>query len=125
MSPPRAWPSLGLGPGDLGSSARSSRVRAPPLAGVWLPVSRWRTTYAGRWRETEHTNIQELRAIIGLLRHLARSTSWWSSRVLILVDSMVALGAFAKGRSSSPPLLRLCHQGAAVIMAMDIRPMLR
>jgi hypothetical protein len=104
---------------------KGSRVRAPPLSGVWLPVSRWHCTYFGKWRETEHTNIQELRALVGLLRHLARSTSWWCSRVLILVDSMVALGSLAKGRSSSPPLLRLCRQAAAVIMAMDIRPMLR
>ena len=38
---------------------------------------------------------------------------------------MVALGALCKGRSSAPPLLRLCRQAAAIIMAMDIRPLLR
>ena len=56
---------------------RGQRVPAPPLAGLWLPVGRWEKTYAGLWKETEHTNIQELRAVVGLLRHLGRVTSWW------------------------------------------------
>ena len=79
----------------------------------------------GEWKETGHTNINETRVIVGLLRHLARSARWWGSRVLIFTDIMVALRAVSKGRSSSPPLLRLCRQASAVILAFDIRPLLR
>ena len=95
-------------------------MRAPPLSHTWLPLTRWRPLYFGKWRETEHTNINETRAIVGLLRHLARSSRCWGSRVLVLTDSMVALGALGKGRSSAPALLRLCRQAAAITLAFRI-----
>ena len=60
--------------------------------------------YAGRWKEAEHINVQELRTVVGLLRHLVRGRENWRRRVLLFVDSMVALGALGKGRSSSPAL---------------------
>ena len=61
----------------------------------------------GAWQRTEHANINETRTAVGLLRHLGRYTRSRGCRFLVLIDSMVALGALAKGRSSSPPLLRI------------------
>ena len=58
--------------------------------------------YAGRWKEAAHINVQELRTVVGLIRHLVRGRENWRRRVLRFVDSMVALGALDKGRSSSP-----------------------
>ena len=104
---------------------RGARIPVPPQTTHWTRLSRWSLCYAGRWRKTEHTNIDETRVIVGLLRHLARSAKHLGTRALIFTDSTVALGALTKGRSSSPPLLRLCRQAAAVILAFEIRPLLR
>lgn len=101
------------------------RVPAPPLSGEWLPISRWRLVYKGTWREREHITIQELRTGVGVLRHLSRSRQSWGRRVLILMDSMAALGVLSKGRSSSPPLLRLARQAAAISLIFDIYPVVR
>ena len=102
-----------------------ARVRAPALSSRWRPIDRWKLLYMGAWRRTEHTNINETRTAIGLLRHLGRSTRARGCRFLVLIDSMVALGALAKGRSSSPPLLRLCRQQAVLCMAFGLRPLYR
>ena len=99
---------------------RGDRIKVPPLAPAWMPLARWRPLYFGKWRVTEHTNINETRAVVGLLRHLARSSRMWRRKVLVLTDSMVALGALGKGRSSSPALLRLCRQAAAITMCFAI-----
>ena len=85
-------------------------------------MSRWVTTYKGTWNHTEHIAIQELRTLVGLLRHLARSRKNWNHKVLILIDSMAALGVVAKGRSSSAPLLRLSRQLCAISLAFGLRP---
>ena len=81
--------------------------------------------YAGRWQEAEHINVQELRTVVGLLRHLIRGRENWRRRVLLFVDSMVALGALGKGRSSSPALLRLCRQVTAITLATRMMPFCR
>ena len=58
--------------------------------------------------------------MVGLLRHLCRSKAAHGRKVLVLMDSMAALGVIGKGRSSSPPLLRLARQRAAYELAFDI-----
>ena len=74
----------------------------------------------GKWKDQEHITIQELRTVVALARHLVRSRAAWGSRVLVLIDSMAALGVVAKGRSSSPPLLRLARQLAAISLIFDV-----
>ncbi len=94
---------------------RGERVCAPALASTWTPASRWRMRYVGRRAKRAHTNIQETRAAAGLLRHLTRATQVRNRRILALIDSMVALGALSKGRTSAAPLLRLRRQGAVPV----------
>ena len=113
-------------PGRARSERRAGeRVLAPPLTTRWSRQSRWSLAYKGPWQKTEHTNVQETRVIVGLLRHLARLSDCWNKRYLIFTDSMVALGCLSKGRSSAPALLRLCRQATAVILAFSLRPLLR
>jgi hypothetical protein len=101
------------------------KVRAPPLSSRWTEVKRWKVLYGGRWRQTEHTNINETRAVVGLMRHLGRSRANWNHRVLVLCDSLVAIGALSKGRSSCGPLLRLCRQAAACSLCFGFTLLLR
>ena len=61
----------------------------------------------------------------GQRRHLSRSSRAWEQRYLVFTDSLVCLGARGKGRSSSPPLLRLCRRLAAIRVACGIRIALR
>jgi len=69
-----------------------------------------KTVFAGRWKDEEHINVLEMRALIAAARHLGRSRGNWDRKFLIFTDSMVCLGALGKGRSSSPVLLRLCRR---------------
>ena len=61
---------------------RGARVPVPPMASKWAKLERWGLCYAGPWRVTEHTNINETRTVVGFLCHLARSQRWWHSKVL-------------------------------------------
>ena len=98
---------------------------APPMSQKWIPLSRWRTEYMGRWGREEHINALELRTIVNLVRHLARSKQCWNRKVLCFTDSMVSLGAAGKGRSSSPSLLALCRRLCALRLITGIRIYLR
>ena len=73
----------------------------------------------------EHNNILEARAALAAARHLARSSKNWAKRHLLFTDSMVVLGAFGKGRSSSPALLRLCRRWALFRVLLQMRVYLR
>ena len=52
----------------------------------------------------EHVNIQEAKAMANELRRVATLLDGQGVRRVCLTDSMVALGAWGKGRSSSRPL---------------------
>jgi hypothetical protein len=113
-------------PGRVSASRRrGDRVLAPPLASSWTREERWATTFMGTWETQEHINVQEARTVVSLMRHLARTSQAWGSRVLVLTDSMVTLGCLSKGRSSASPLLRLCRMTAAITLSLRIRLLLR
>ena len=80
---------------------------------------------AGRWSREEHLNTLELRTIVMLLRHLARSSRTWGQRTLVFSDSVVSIGVLRKGRSSSRPLLRLARVAAVLQMVTRTRIYLR
>ena len=56
-------------------------------------------------------------------RHASRETSSWDEKILVLTDSRVTQGAFSKGRSSSPVLLRLCR--LLVSLGLELRMKIR
>ena len=101
------------------------RERAPPPEPTWNDVARWRTMFAGRWRDEEHINVLEMRSLIAAARHLSRSRKNWDHKFLIFTDSMVCLGALGKGRSSSPRLLRMCRRWVLFRAVFGMRFFLR
>ena len=105
--------------------ARAEKVRAPPISEIWTARTGWRLLFQSVWKRQEHQNVLEARTLMNLARHLARSSKRWRRRYLVFTDSLVSLGAFGKGRSSSPALLRLCRRWATVRMVLDIRISLR
>ena len=70
-------------------------------------------------RNPAHINVLEGEAFVLLLRWLLRCKARHSSRVVVLVDSAVWLGAAAKGRSSTA-LNRLLRKAAALQMAGNL-----
>ena len=70
----------------------------------------WETLQEWTWQKTAHINILESRSLVSLCRHLTLEGG--DRRFSALLDSRVAKGAHAKGRSSAhglrPSLLRAC-----------------
>lgn len=87
----------------------------------------WRVTVSGEWQEpgAEHINARELRAALYGLRSAIASGCRRNERVLIFVDSLVALGALDKGRTSSFHLLRRVRQISALVLTTGVRPVYR
>ena len=71
-------------------------------------------------QETEHINISELRILCESICLQARRHP--HSRYMFLTDSLVALGAAAKGRSASPALNALLLKMLPYILGFDFYP---
>ena len=96
--------------------------RPPPAVEVeWGPRRAWRLGPVMTWRESEHNNVGEMRIAVCAIERAARSPACRGCRILLLSDSMVSIGALAKGRSSSRPILRLCRRALAVVVAARLR----
>lgn len=79
--------------------------RGDPLAGEVCASIPWKVHRQVRCRETLHVNIQELEAICEEVRDACRR-DLRPARLVNGTDSLVALGAWGRGRSSSQPLNR-------------------
>lgn len=97
------------------------RVPVPEVSSVWDPLSRWTESSRWKWRETEHNNILEARAGLSSAALVVQQPSAWGSRVLLISDSQVTIGAFAKGRSSVKVLNMLCRRVAAIAFACRVK----
>ena len=77
------------------------------IAGKWSLEHQW------HWKSQAHINVLESHAYLSLLRKLA-SNDESSLRFVALLDSRVAKGAHAKGRSTSQALLPTLRKAAAI-----------
>jgi hypothetical protein len=66
-------------------------------------------------------NLREMRTGLACIRHAVRSKEGWGKRHLTIGDSLVTIGAFSKGRSSSPSVLHLCRRMCALVVAFGLR----
>ena len=85
----------------------------------------WRTIVSTPWREKEHINSLELRALSTAVRWALKSPLSTSSRLLVFSDSQVAVFSSLKGRSSSHPLLCRLRSLAACLLASGLRLLIR
>ena len=83
--------------------------------------SRWSTIVSSRWKFNEHINVLEVRAVETATRWLLSRPSCHNSRVLLLSDSRVVVGAVSKGRSSSFQILTRLRSLSATMLASGIR----
>ena len=77
-----------------------------PLTALRPHWWKWRTVISSRWKYTDHITASELQAHLASLRWRTRTPHCIGVRSLHILDSQVALGILAKGRS---PSLRLCR----------------
>ena len=77
-----------------------------PLTALRPHWWKWRTVISSRWKYTDHITALELQAHLASLRWRTRTPQCVGVRSLHILDSQVALGILAKGRS---PSLRLCR----------------
>lgn len=87
--------------------------------------SRSRVIVSAHWRDQEHINVLELRAVHTALRWAASRPAGLDCRLMLLVDSAVCVYALNKGRSSSRPMLRRLRSIAALVLASGLRVITR
>ena len=80
----------------------------------------WSTIVSKAWRDPEHINALELRAVLLAVHWVLSFPSSLTRRVFLLVDSTVAFFSLWKGRSSSPQLLLILRKIGALLLASGV-----
>ena len=108
-------------------SLRALRPAAPPRQGLESLVLNdvmlsypWQVQSSWSWRDRAHINVLEARAFLHALRLRAREGG--DSRFVHALDSAVAKGALAKGRTTSRLLLPVVKSSGAVQAAYGLYP---
>ncbi len=73
------------------------------------------------WKQYEHINVLEVRAINTAVRWVLSFPHSLSCHLIMLCDSLVAVQAIVKGRSSSPHLLPRLRTLASLLLASGLR----
>ena len=93
-----------------------------PMQQVSLPLHQYKWSTAARQGGYKHITIEEAIALNWSLHDRLKRPSELGQRVLHLVDSAAAAGAYKKGRSASRKLNGCCRQACAIICASGIDP---
>ena len=94
--------------------------RDHPALKAWVVAQLWKEAIGGRFRVKSHINRQEVIAALLGVRWLGRQPRLWGSRVFLLLDSTVACGALAKGRSSAAALRALLRRFTGLCFSFNI-----
>jgi len=106
-------------PDPVAPESMSARVKPLPFA---ASSRRWTTIVAHHDRNTaDHINCRELRAIAVAMRWVLSYSASVNRRIFLVSDSLVALNALAKGRSSSFTVRSRLRAIAAMALAADLQ----
>ena len=103
---------------SIGRNVPFTQVPPEFLACDWKPLL-W-----GRWDRADHITLGEGRSVIKLLALLCADERAHRHRVFSLQDNRPIAGSFAKGRSTSTPLNRICRMRTAYTVASEIQLLL-
>ena len=103
---------------EVAKKSPKKRIGVPRY--LKLDAADFRTILSVRAHHGAHNNILEAEGFLMWLRWFLRSVNRHSVRTVCLVDSKVVLGDVNKGRSSSPPMLRVLRRIAALQLAGDL-----
>ena len=104
-------------PGELRDHRGAQRFVSHLWAAHLAESLPWKTIRAYKFQHPNHINILEAHAHKTLMQIAPRDC-----RLVVLQDSMVTLGATAKGRSSSEPLNKVLRQSMSLQLAKNIYP---
>ena len=111
----RALRRIALTEGDISITGYES-----PLINDVLATGSWSEERVWGWKTASHINVLEGNAGHGILGIAAQDLR--SCRFACILDSRVAKGALAKGRSSAVSLQRVCKKAGALQLAADLYP---
>jgi hypothetical protein len=120
-----------VGLGVVAARVPSDRVLSiasrPPVAVPSPPVDgiSWSRIISSPWREPEHINVLETRAVTTAVRWALSSPDSIGRRLLLLSDSQVVVYAISKGRSSAFEILRRLRYLSALVLASGMQLLLR
>ena len=93
--------------------------RQPVRPQLW----RWKVQSAYRWRNgSAHINNLEVTAYLDLIRKRSCQAMQHDERFLALLDSQVAIGVLAKGRTSSHSINLILKRVASIVLASGFLP---
>ncbi len=84
--------------------------RLGPRHNLGLDLRDFRVVLSIRRGSPDHVNLEEARALICYVQWILRTRRHFGHRLVVLLDSKVAIGAVTKGRSASLPLNRLLRR---------------
>ena len=90
------------------------------LANDLLLTANWELEFQRRWKHASHINMLESHAFLALLRK--RALNGGDERFVALLDSRVAKGCHARGRSSARALKPSLKKAAAIQVAYGLYP---
>ncbi len=88
-----------------------------------IKARHWLTVVATKWEFDDHIAILEMQSVVLALRWATTSRGLRDVRLPFLVDSIAALGALIKGRSSNRRMNHLCRRIAVMLVYFNIVPL--
>ena len=97
------------------------RPHAWPRTSLDMKQWTWKVLQSYAFKQTQHINVLEMRAILNYMRMRCRDTRKHRARMLLIVDSQVVCSVVAKGRSSSQQLNAVLQRMSGLVTATDTR----
>ena len=97
------------------------RPHAWPRTSLDMKQWTWKVLQSYAFKQTQHINVLEMRAILNYMRMRCRDTRKHRARMLLIVDSQVVCSVVAKGRSSSQQLNAVLRRMSGLVIATDTR----
>ena len=104
---------------DSENQVKFHRLRASIPGKLW----RWKTICGWAWKQSGyHINVLEVQAVLTCLQWRICRKRQQQCRFLHLTDSLVALHALSRGRSTSQKLQSVLSRMNALLLAADVSP---
>ena len=97
------------------------RPHAWPRTSLDMKQWTWKVLQSYAFKQTQHINVLEMRAILNYMRMRCRDTRKHRARMLLIVDSQVVCSVVAKSRSSSQQLNAVLQRMSGLVIATDTR----
>ena len=106
---------------DIDPDIKDSIWRFNEIPGKILDPSRWKVCLSSNLKFKEFITKSEGRALLLAYKHALRTHNALGNRIVILGNNLTLCLAVARGRSSSPSLVKVCRSICALSLATGSR----